>query len=209
MNRKIAAVVLAAAVVLVGGCSGNSDSATTTAVPTEESPVTTYAPQDLALADIPVARPPAGTKVEASALPEELQNFTAVPGLSPDQQGCINGAIKGAVDQDASVSKTPGKVASVGSKAVAVCDGGFAFTDQLVDGLAQGATNGSFTLTPEQSACLKQAFNADKDATAKIIGTTMVMQPSGGDMSPLKAALAPFDSKCGVKISDALTSPTP
>jgi hypothetical protein len=172
--------------------------------------VTTYAPQDLALVDIPVTKPPAGTKVEAATLPEELSNFTAVQGLSADQQNCINGAMKQAVDADATVSKTPGKVASVGSKAVAICDGGPAFTDQLVDGLAQGATNGSFKLTPEQATCLKQAFTADKDATAKVIGNSMIVgQTAAQDMTPLKNALATLDSKCGVKISDAVTNPTP
>jgi len=207
MNRKIAALALVAATVLLGACSGGepSSSGSDESLPPEE-PTTTWAPQDLALVDVPVSKPaPNAPKVEPSALPEEVANYTAIPGLSEPQQTCLNGAMKQALDADPSLAKTPGKQASLSSSAITLCDGSFVFTDAVVDGMASGDSNPNVKLTPDQAACFKQAFSSDKQGTAKFIASTMIMGSSPDqNVDGIKQSLAPFEQKCGAKISDAM-----
>jgi hypothetical protein len=207
MNRKIAALALVAATMLLGACGGNEPqpSASDQSVPPEE-PTTTWAPQDLALVDVAVQKPPPGApKVEPTAIPEELSNFSSVPGLSEQQQDCLNGALKQAVDTDPSLTKTPGKRASLSGTAITVCDGSNVFTDPLVDGLAGGESNSKITLTPQQSQCFKQAFATDKQGTSKVIAASMIIGSSPDmNVDGIKQALAPFEAKCGAKLSDAL-----
>jgi hypothetical protein len=194
MNRKIAALALGAVIVLTGACGKNEPEATTDSVPEETAPA--YKPEDMELVDVPVSKPPADLKVDAAALPTELQGFTTVQGLSEAQQTCINGAMKQAVDADPSLPSTPGKVASLGGGAVAVCDGGAVFTDQILEGLA---TNETVKLTAAQNTCLKQEFATDKEHTAKFISASMTLNPTA-----IQDALAPFETKCGVKISQGI-----
>jgi hypothetical protein len=208
MNRKIAALALVAATMLLGACgSSEPNTATESSLPPEE-PTTTWAPQDLALVDVPVAKPaPGAPKVEPTALPEELSNFTSVPGLSPEQQDCLTGAMKSALDADPTLNKTPGKRASLSGTAITVCDGSAVFTDPLVDSLASGQSNPSVTLTPAQATCFKQAFASDKANTAKVIGSSMVMgSTADASVESITSALAPFEAKCGAKISAAFTN---
>jgi hypothetical protein len=196
MKRKIAALALGAALVLTGACSKGEPEATSDA---GTDTGTTYAPEDLQLVDVPVSKPAPGTKVDAAALPAEVSNFAAVPGISPDQQTCINGAMKQAIDADPTLAKTPGKVASLGGGAVAVCDAGAVFTEPLLQGLATGEAGGKVQLTPQQSTCLKDAFAADKASTGKLISGSMTL-----NATVIQEALAPFEAKCGVKLNDAL-----
>jgi hypothetical protein len=207
MNRKIAALALVAATVLLGACGGGDDpqsGASDETVP--EEPTTTWSAADLALVEVAVAKPaPNAPKVDPAAIPAELSNFVGVPGLSEAQQECVNGALKQTLDTDPSLNSTPGKRASLSATAITTCDGAFVFTDPLVEGLASGESDPKVKITPEQSTCFKQAFASDKKATAKVIASSMV---SGSNPEPnidvIKAALVPFEQKCGVKISDSL-----
>jgi hypothetical protein len=207
MNRKIAALALVATTVLLGACGGSepSSSGSNESLPPEE-PTTTWAPQDLALVEVAVAKPaPDAPKVEPTALPEEMANYTAVPGLSEQQQNCLNGAMKQALDADPSLAKTPGKQASLSGTAIALCDGSFVFTDPLVEVMASGDSNPNIKLTPEQATCFKQSFASDKQGTAKVIASTMIMGDSPDlNVEGIKAALAPFEQKCGAKISEGI-----
>jgi hypothetical protein len=195
MNRKIAALVLGAVLVLAGACGNKSEPE---AAPPPEDSGTAPAPEDFQLVEVPVNKPAPDVKVDAAAVPQELQMFTTVPGLTPDQQTCINGAIKGTVDADPSVPKTPGKVAYLGGKAVTICDGATVFTDPLIEQLSGGDPETKVKLTPEQATCLRQAFAADKDATAKVISSTISLSTT-----TITDALQPFEAKCNVKLTEA------
>jgi hypothetical protein len=191
MNRKIAALVLGAVFVLAGACSSDEPPAATS-----DDPGTTL---DMNLVDVPVSKPPANAKVEKAQLPPELaDNFGEVTGLTPEQQTCVNGAIKQAVEKDPTLAGTPGKRYSLGGAALAVCDSGSVFTDQLLEGVAG---EGSETKpTPQQTQCLKDAFKADQASTGKLISGAMTM-----NAAVIQQALAPFEQKCGIDISKGLT----
>ena len=193
MNRKIVALALGAALVITGACSSDEPPAATS----EEPPPTTYSPEDLKLVDIPVQKPAPGTKVDASQLPPELSNFAQVTGLTPDQQGCVNGAMKQAVDSDPSIPKAPGKTASLGGAAMAVCDVGTVFTDQLLQGLT--GSDSDTKITPAQSNCLKAEFAANPQATGRVISGAMTM-----NAEVIQQTLAPFESKCGVELGASM-----
>src|SRR6266545_639229 len=152
MNRKIVALALGAVVVLAGACSSSEPPAAS------DEPGTTL---DMNLVDVPVSKPPANVKVEKAQIPPELaENFGEVTGLTPDQQTCVNGAIKQAVEKDPSLATTPGKRYSLGGAALAVCDSGSVFTDQLLEGVAGEGSD--VKPTPQQTQCLKDAFKQDQ-----------------------------------------------
>jgi hypothetical protein len=205
MNRKIAALALAAATVLLGACGGDDQSSDSTE-PLPSEPTTTWSKEDLALVEVNLSKPaPNAPKVDPASLPEELATFTAVHGLSEQQQACITGSIKQTLDADPSLKSTPGKQASLSSTAMAQCDGAYVFTDPLVEGVAAGEADPSVKLTAEQTSCFKQAFASDKQATAKVIAQSIVSSHSG-EMDGLQQALAPFEQKCGAKIGNLASS---
>jgi hypothetical protein len=207
MNRKIAALAVVAAALLLGACGSSEPSASNTSEPPPE-PTTTWAPQDLVLVPVQVTKPaPGAPKVDPAALPEDLSNFTAVPGLTETSQDCLNGAMKAAVDADPSLAKTPGKRASLSGQAITVCDGSSVFTDPLVDNAAGGGeTSPGVQLTPQQAACYKQAFATDKEGTAKVISQSMLIGMTADmNLEGIKQALAPFEAKCGANLSDSFT----
>ena len=204
MNRKIAALALVA-VAALGACGSNEPEAAPTESTVPYAPTTTWAPQDLALVDVTVTKPaPGSPKVDPSVLPEEVANFTAIPGLAPEQQDCLNSALKQAIDKDPSMAKTPGKRASLSGTAITVCGGSALFTDPLVDGVTSNESASTVKLTPEQATCYKSAFATDTANTAKVIGASMVMGTTPDvNVNAIKDALAPFDAKCKAKLSDA------
>lgn len=197
MKRKIAALTLGAAIVLAGACASSEpeSGATDTTSSAADASTTTVTPADMKLVDVPVEKPTPGVKVSKDALPAELSNFAEVAGLSPDQQSCVNGAMKQAVDKDPTLTEAPGKVMSLGGKAIAVCDAGDVFTDSLLQSLTGPGAEGAAQVTPEQSACLKEAFKDDADATAKFISGALTMSEQN-----IRDGLAPFEAKCGVTL---------
>jgi hypothetical protein len=200
MKRQIAALALGAAALLSGACASNSEQSESTTTQPAEDPGPTYSPEDMKLVDVPVSRPAPGVKVDAASLPQDFANYAAAPGLSPEQQDCVNGAIKTAVDQDPSLAKTPGKVASVGGKAVTVCDAATVVTEPMLQGLSSSEGDPqTVKLTEQQSACLKNAFATNKDATWRVVAGMMSL-----NVEALKESFVPFDSTCGVKLSDAV-----
>jgi hypothetical protein len=165
-------------------CSSSEPQAAPSEESVPEAPTTTYAPQDLELVPVQVAKPAPGTKVDPASLPEDLK-APPIGEITEPQQECINAAMKQALDADPSLGKTPGKRASLTSNAMAACDATAAFTDPIIEQLKSGGNPG-VPVNETQAACLKQAFATDKLNTAKLIGNSLVMVYSPtGDLAGL------------------------